>query len=62
MKQWVNISGAGQKATRIIAAGSSSNTGTVIGASNAELSNIRVDNTGGNTYAIAISNDNVGLP
>jgi hypothetical protein len=57
MKPYVDIQGAGELATKITAAGSASpGTGTVVGADNAELRFLTVENTGGNTYAIAIYN------
>ena len=60
MKAWVDIQGAGESLTKITAAGSSSaSTGTVIGADNAELRFLTVENTGGGgsvAYAIAIYN------
>jgi hypothetical protein len=57
MKQWVDIEGAGEKATRITFTGSTNgDTGTVVGASNAELRSLTVANTGVNNYAIAIYN------
>ncbi|MGH2522846.1 MAG: hypothetical protein ACRDH2_10125, partial [Anaerolineales bacterium] len=58
MKPFVDIEGAGELLTKITAAGSASvNTGTVMGASNAELRFLTVENTGGNTYATAIYNN-----
>ncbi len=57
MKQWVDIEGSGELTTKISFTGSGSfGTGTVVGASNAELRSLTVENTGGSTYAIAISN------
>jgi pectin methylesterase-like acyl-CoA thioesterase len=57
MKQYVDIEGAGELTTKITQIGSGSSiTGTVIGASNAELRFLTVENTGGNTNAIAIYN------
>jgi hypothetical protein len=57
MKPYVDIEGAGEKVTKITFPGNSSaNTGTVVGASNAELRFLTVENTGGNTYATAIYN------
>lgn len=57
MKQFVDIEGAGELTTKITQIGSGSSiTGTVIGASNAELRFLTVENTGGNTYATAIYN------
>ena len=58
MKQYVDIQGAGELATTITGVGnSSSQTGTVLGASNAEMRFLTVENTGGNLYAIAIFNN-----
>lgn len=58
MKEWVDIEGAGEGLTKITYSGSSSaSTGTVVGASNAELRSLTVENVGGiNTAAIAIYN------
>ena len=57
MKQYVDIQGAGELVTKITYGGSAGfSTGTVIGADNAELRFLTVENTGGNTYAIAIYN------
>jgi len=54
----VDIQGAGELATKIIAGGSASaNTGTVVGADDAELRFLTVENTGGNAYTIAMYND-----
>jgi pectin methylesterase-like acyl-CoA thioesterase len=59
MKQWVDIEGSGEKNTKITFTGSIfANTGTVVGASNAELRSLSVENTGGNTWAIPIYNSN----
>jgi hypothetical protein len=57
MKQYVDIEGAGETATKITSAGSSGITGTVKGADNSELRHLTVENLGSNTYAIAIFND-----
>jgi hypothetical protein len=57
MAQYVDIEGSGELATKLTFTGSSlDNTGTVRGASNAELRSLTVENTGGATYAIAIYN------
>jgi len=57
MKPYVDIQGAGQNVIRILYGGSSlANTGTVVGASNAELRDVTVENSGGANYAIAIYN------
>ncbi|HUT25170.1 MAG TPA: hypothetical protein VM492_12565, partial [Sumerlaeia bacterium] len=57
MKPYVDIEGAGQNVTRILYGGSSAaNTGTVVGASNAELRHATVENSGDANYAIAIYN------
>ena len=59
MKPYVDIEGAGEMATKITSTGSSSlTTGTVVGASNAELRFLTAENTGGYTYAIAIYSAN----
>lgn len=58
MKAYVDIEGAGQKATKITFTGSGANTtGTVVTASNAGLRSLTVENTGGAAYAIAIYNN-----
>lgn len=55
MNPYVDIEGAGELTTRITYTGCvSSATGTVVGASNAELRFVTVENTGGNAYATAI--------
>ncbi len=57
MKDWVDIEGSGELVTTIIASGSSSyHSGTVVGANNAELRFLTVENSGGSYYAIAIYN------
>jgi autotransporter-associated beta strand protein len=57
MKPFVDIEGAGELATKITFTGSaSSNTGSVLGANNAELRFLTVENTGGSAFAIAIYN------
>jgi len=60
MKPYVDIEGSGELTTKITFSGSADldfNSGTVIGANEAELRFLTVVNTGGNTYAGAISND-----
>ncbi len=57
LKEYVDIEGAGELATRITSAGSASdNTGTVVGANNAELRFLTVENTGNASFAIAVYN------
>jgi hypothetical protein len=57
MKPYVDIEGAGEKTTKITFTGSANlNTGTVVGADNAELRSLTVENTGGDDRAIAICN------
>jgi hypothetical protein len=57
MEPYVDIQGAGEGVTKITYGGSSGwGTGTVVGANNAELRFLTVENTGGETYAIAILN------
>jgi hypothetical protein len=59
MKPYVDIEGAGELTTKITQVGSASFTGTagtVLGASNAELRFLTVENTGGANYALAINN------
>jgi hypothetical protein len=59
MKDYVDIEGAGELTTRITFTGSTlPSNGTLLGANNAELRFLTVENTGLNTYATAISNDN----
>jgi len=58
MTSWVDIEGAGQHATKITYQGSADfSDATVLGADNAALRNIAVENTGGDTYGIAIVAD-----
>jgi len=59
MKQYVDIQGAGELVTKITYPGSALLVGTILGASNAELRFLTAENTGGNTYAVAISNSDV---
>lgn len=54
MKPYVDIEGSGELTTKITQVGNA--TGTVVGASNAELRFLTVENTGGNTSATAIYN------
>ncbi len=57
MKPYVDIEGAGELVTKITYSGSASiNSGTVLGANDAELRDLAVENTGGADYAIAIYN------
>ena len=58
MKPHVDIEGAGELTTRITYTGSSTSlfTGTVVGADDAELRFLTVENTGGASYAVAIYN------
>jgi len=56
MKEYVDIEGSGEGVTLITAAGSATTNGTVLGANNAELRFLTVQNTGGNNHAIAIDN------
>ena len=59
MQEWVDIEGAGELVTKITYTGSESfNTGTVVGADNAELRFLTVENTGGEDISIAIYNNN----
>jgi hypothetical protein len=62
MKEYVDIEGAGESATRITSGGGlKANTGsTVTGASNAELRDLTVQNTGGGEYPWAIAIYNPG--
>ena len=62
MKPYVDIQGSGELATKITWTGSITDTpGTVMGASNAELRFLTVENTGGYTYAVAIYNSSASL-
>jgi len=57
MKPYVDIEGAGELTTKITYIGNASPlTGTVVGANNAELRFLTVENTGSGDYAIAIYN------
>jgi pectin methylesterase-like acyl-CoA thioesterase len=57
MKQYVDIEGAGELMTKITQVGSGlEDTGTILGASNAELRFLTVENTGNNDFATAIYN------
>jgi hypothetical protein len=57
MKDYVDIEGSGELTTKITFTGSaSSNTGTLLGADNAELRFLTVENSGGDAYAFAIYN------
>jgi hypothetical protein len=58
MKSYVDIEGAGEEITKITYTGSSTmDTGTVVGANDAELRFLSVENSGGSAYAIAIYNN-----
>lgn len=58
MKEYVDIEGSGELTTKIVYTGNvSSAYATLIGASNAELRFLTVENTGGNNYAVAIRNN-----
>ena len=57
MKPYVDIEGSGELTTKITFTGNAGEVGTVLGANNAELRFLTVENTGGDTYAIAILND-----
>ncbi|HPB30473.1 MAG TPA: pectinesterase family protein [Candidatus Sumerlaeota bacterium] len=58
MKEYVDIEGAGELSTIITRTGNESPyTGTVLGANNAELRFLTVENTGDNVYAAAIFNE-----
>ena len=62
MKPYVDIEGSGELTTKISYTGSGSpNTGTVLGASNAELRFLSVENTGGAGCAIAIYNNGASV-
>jgi hypothetical protein len=57
MKSYVDIAGSGELTTKITQPGSASDTtGTVVGADNAEMRSLTVENTGGEANAIAIYN------
>jgi hypothetical protein len=60
MKPFVDIEGSGELTTTITFTGSSSaSSGTVLGADDAELRFLTVENTGGADYAVAIYNNSV---
>ena len=63
MKPWVSIQGSGQEATKITGAVSTAtddNTSAVIaGANNTALTDMTIENTGGNIFSLAIINSNV---
>ena len=62
MTAYVDLAGAGQDLTHITAAGGSSSnaaSATLIGASNATLRNLTIDNTGGATIGIGIYTDSI---
>ncbi len=59
MKPYVDIQGSGELTTKITFTGNAGEVGTVLGANNAELRFLTVENTGGNTYALAIFNNGV---
>ncbi|MCX8061202.1 MAG: hypothetical protein N3D16_01330 [Anaerolineales bacterium] len=59
MKEFVDIEGSGEGVTIITASGSTEPAGTVRGANNAALRFLTVQNSGENSYAIAIDNDTV---
>lgn len=60
MKEYVDIEGAGELTTKITFTGSSTEEpSTVVGANNAELRFLTVENIGGAYYATAIYNDGV---
>ncbi|MFL5804330.1 MAG: hypothetical protein ACJ8CR_21620 [Roseiflexaceae bacterium] len=59
MCAYVDIEGAGETATRLIANIGVSNSGTVVGADDAELRRLTIENTGGGAFAVAIFNDGV---
>lgn len=57
MEPYVDIAGAGQLVTRITGAGSGTlNSGTLLGANDAELRDLTVENTGDADFAVAIFN------
>jgi hypothetical protein len=57
MKPYVDIEGAGETATKITYGDLYTDTRTVVGANNAELRFLTVENSNGAGYAMAISND-----
>jgi hypothetical protein len=62
MKPYVDIQGAGENLTRIVALGApDANAGTVTGASEAELRSLTVENIGASTYAVAIYNSGASV-
>jgi len=59
MREFVDIEGAGERATVLTSRVNSSSSGTVVGASHAELRYLTVMNSGGQLFAVAIYNDDV---
>jgi len=57
MKPYVDIEGSGELTTKITFIGNAGEVGTVLGANNAELRFLTVENTGGSAYALAIFSD-----
>jgi len=57
MKPYVDIQGSGELTTKITFTGNAGEVGTVLGANNAELRFLTVENTGGDIYGLAIFND-----
>jgi Pectinesterase len=61
MKSYVDIEGAGEGVTKITSAGGTTfaSSATLQGQSNSELRSLTVENTGGNTFAVAIFNTGI---
>jgi pectin methylesterase-like acyl-CoA thioesterase len=58
MKPYVDIQGSGQGVTKITAHGSTViSSSTVAGAGNAEIRSLTIENTGDQTFAVAVRND-----
>jgi hypothetical protein len=60
MKEWVSIQGSGQESTKIIGAmsgtGDNATSAVVVGVNNASLTDLNIENTGGNEKSIAVYN------
>jgi hypothetical protein len=57
LKPGIHLRGSGEKTTTLRSAVDSSTSGTVVGASDAELSALTVENIGGGSYSIALYSD-----
>ena len=57
MREYVDVEGAGERATVLTSRVGDANGGTIVGANQAELRYLTVANEGGQMYAVAIYND-----